>query len=49
MTFTYRPKCYVYGSALSIIGLVAFAGAFAYDEIKKVRDKRTWAEQNNIF
>ncbi len=49
VTFTYRPKCYVYGSALSIIGLLSFAGAIAYDEIKKIRDKRKWAEQNNIF
>ena len=49
VTFTYRPKCYVYGSALSIIGLLSFAGAIAYHEIKKERDKRKWAKQNNIF
>lgn len=49
VTFSYRPKCYVYGSALSIIGLLSFAGAIAYHEIKKERDKRKWAKQNNIF
>ncbi len=49
VTFTYRPKCYVYGSVISVIGLLSFAGAIAYQEIKKERDKRKWAMQNNIF
>ena len=49
VTFAYRPKCFVYGSVISIVGLIAFGGAIALDEIKKARDKRKWAEQNNIF
>ncbi len=49
VTFTYRPKCYVYGSVISVIGLLSFAGAIAYQEIKKEQDKRKWAMQNNIF
>jgi uncharacterized membrane protein YfhO len=49
VTFKYRPKCYVYGSAISIFGLFAFAGAIAYDEFNKYRDKRKWAKENNIF
>ena len=49
VTFTYRPKCYVLGSTLSVIGVVAFAGAIAFDEYKKIRDKRRWALENNIF
>ena len=49
VTFTYRPKCYVYGSALSVIGLLSFAGAIVYDELRKEREKKQWALQNNIF
>jgi uncharacterized membrane protein YfhO len=49
VTFTYRPKCYVYGSAISIVGIISFGGAIVYDVLKKKRDKRKWAEQNNIF
>lgn len=49
ITLIYRPKCYVYGSALSVFGIIAFAGAIVVDEIKKVKDKRKWALENNIF
>ncbi len=49
VTFTYRPKCYVYSSTISIIGVLAFVGAIVYDEVRKERDKRKWAKQNNIF
>lgn len=49
VTFTYRPKCFVTGSALSIFGLIAFVGAIAFDEYKKLSDKKKWAKENNIF
>ncbi len=49
ITMKYRPKCYVYGSAISVIGLISFAGAIVLDEVKKERDKRKWAAENNIF
>lgn len=49
VTFTYRPKCFVAGSALSIFGLIAFVGAIAFDEYKKLSDKKKWAKENNIF
>lgn len=49
VTFTYRPKCYVNGSILSALGIAAFAGAIAYDEFKKIRDRKRWAKENNIF
>ena len=41
ITFTYRPKCYVLGSALSIIGLISFSGAIAAEYVikKRKRDK----------
>lgn len=49
ITFTYRPKCYTVGGAVSIFGIVAFASAIAYDEYKKHREKKKWAMENNIF
>lgn len=49
VTFTYLPKCYTVGSAVSVAGLVAFAGAIVIDEIRKRRELRQWAAQNNIF
>lgn len=49
VTFTYLPKCYTVGSKISIAGLVAFAGAVVIDEIRKRRELKLWAAQNNIF
>jgi uncharacterized membrane protein YfhO len=49
ITFTYRPKCYTVGGAISIFGLVAFGGMIALDEYRKIREKRAWAKENNIF
>jgi uncharacterized membrane protein YfhO len=49
VTFTYRPKCFVYGSVISVLGLVTFIGAIVYDEFRKEREKKEWAAQNNIF
>ena len=49
VTFTYLPKCYTAGSKISIAGLVAFAGAVVIDEIRKRRELKLWAAQNNIF
>lgn len=49
VTFTYRPKCYVLGSALSICGIVTFGGAIVLEQIKKIRSKKKWAEENYII
>ena len=48
ITFTYRPTCYTVGSAVSIFGLVAFGGLIGFDEWKKRRDKRRWAQSNAL-
>ncbi len=49
VTFTYLPKCYTTGSKISLIGLGAFAGAIVLDELRKRRELKRWAAENNIF
>lgn len=49
ITLTYRPKCYTYGSAISLLGLGAFGGMIVLDEIKKRRELKRWARENCIF
>lgn len=49
VSFRYRPKCYTVGSAVSVLGLIAFGGAIVLDEWKKRRELRRWAEANHIY
>ena len=49
VTFTYRPRCYVLGSALSISGLIAYAGAITLEQIRKTKEKKKWAEENFLI
>ncbi len=49
ISFTYRPKCYTVGSAISLAGLGAFAVAIVLDEWRKRRELRRWAAENHIF
>ncbi len=48
ITFRYMPKCYVVGSAISICGILAFAGAIVLDEFKKRRENKRWIEINTV-
>ncbi len=48
ITFKYRPKCYVHGSALSVCGILAFGGAITFEEMKKRRDNKKWAEVSKV-
>ncbi len=45
----YLPKCYTVGSTISLLGVVAFAGAIGFDEWKKRRELKRWAAENQIF
>ncbi|MBQ4064890.1 MAG: YfhO family protein [Clostridia bacterium] len=48
ITMRYRPKCYTVGSAVSILGLVAFAGAICLDESKKRRAAKASAAVSSV-
>jgi uncharacterized membrane protein YfhO len=49
VSFRYLPKCFTRGSAVTVFGLLAFGGAVIWDEIRKRRELKKWAEENMIF
>lgn len=49
ITMEYLPKCYTLGGAISIFGLVAFAGLIAWDEIRKRLEYKKWASAHVVF
>ena len=46
LTFDYSPDCYVAGAALSVMGLIGFAGAIVINAVVNKRRRKKWHEIN---